>query len=355
MNNLKIISFNVNGLRSVIKDANNGGGGGGGGKLSTFLSQLPNSPNIVCIQETKIGSPSSLDLDMAAPEGWIAYYAFHRPLEMLDPARARLGYSGVATFIKKGIIPVISYEDGFIGNSHSSIGSPIIDDDHIDDDDITLDHANAEAPNIITLKHLNAEARVLITDHLSFVIFNCYFPNDQTPTLKRRLFREKFHKYLFKRASSITNRRVIILGDINVTYQMEDHYKWINADISNFLEADSIRTFINDLILKGEYKDAFREKNSQSHQYTCWDQRMNLRPSNQGSRIDIFFLRGDFTILSCEHLIHYYGSDHCPIYLELLNVDYHHHGSILQVEDASTKGIRKQKRIDHFFQRKSIL
>lgn len=364
MHNLRILSFNVNGLRSIIKEGNSDGKD----KLSTFLSRLPNSPNIVCIQETKIGSPAGLDLEMAAPKGWAAYYAFHRPSDMLDPSRARLGYSGVATFVKRDLIPVIAYEDGFVGhisNSCVPIGPSLTADsfvDFVDDNyDTNTNITTNTKTNVVTMKHLNAEGRVMITDHASFVLFNCYFPNDNTPTEERRVFREKFHKCIFKRASLILNRKVIIVGDVNVTYHPQDHYKWATtSDITSFLEADLIRKFFYERLRTSEWKDAFREVNPCTPaQFTCWDQRLNLRPSNQGSRIDLFLLRGDFQIISCQHLTNYYGSDHCPIFLELapLLTTTPLTTPPTQVEDQSTKSIKSQRRIDHFFKmkKKSLL
>lgn len=381
MDNLRILSFNVNGLRSIIKEGNSDGKD----KLYTFLSRLPNSPNIVCIQETKIGSSAGLDLEMAAPKGWAAYYAFHRPSDMLDPSRARLGYSGVATFVKRDLIPVVAYEDGFVGHGSNTcvpIGPSLTVDDFVDDDydtnisintntnintNININTNNNIKTKLVTMKHLNAEGRVMITDHVSFVLFNCYFPNDNTPTEERRVFREKFHKCIFKRASLILNRKVIIVGDVNVTYHPQDHYKWATttSDITSFLEADLIRKFFYERLLTGEWKDAFREVNPHTPaQFTCWDQRLNLRPSNQGSRIDLFLLRGDFRIISCQHLTDFYGSDHCPIFLELASLlttttllSPSPPSPPTQVEDQSTKSIKSQRRIDHFFKmkKKSLL
>jgi exodeoxyribonuclease-3 len=111
---LKIISWNVNGLRSAEKK-------GFWGKIKEL------DPDIVCLQEIK-AKPEQLSLAMRKPEGWYAYFF---------PAQ-RPGYSGVAVYSKKQPLKV-----------HYGLG-----DDRFD-----------------------AEGRVLVLVFAEFVLVNAYFPN----------------------------------------------------------------------------------------------------------------------------------------------------------------------------------
>ena len=77
MKEIKILCWNVNGVRAVVKKG--------------FLEWLQKeSPDILCLQETK-ASPDNLTKDLLEPPGYQTYWNYPE----------RKGYSGVATFTKE--------------------------------------------------------------------------------------------------------------------------------------------------------------------------------------------------------------------------------------------------------------
>jgi len=77
MSTLKILSWNVNGIRAAQKKG-----------FLPWLTQV--SPDILCVQETK-AHPNQLDAELLNPQGYHTYWEHPE----------RKGYSGVATFSKE--------------------------------------------------------------------------------------------------------------------------------------------------------------------------------------------------------------------------------------------------------------
>ena len=74
---MRIISWNVNGLRANVKK----------GGFDWFLNE---SPDIYCLQETKV-QPEQLEEGVRNPPGYHSYF---------DHSKGRKGYSGVAIYSK---------------------------------------------------------------------------------------------------------------------------------------------------------------------------------------------------------------------------------------------------------------
>ncbi len=104
--NLQLITFNVNGLRSIKEYYAQS-------KLTPFpnFQDFLNSfeADVLCFQEHKTSVPGKLSHDLSYPKGYAAFYAFPR-------IPKKIGYSGVVTFVKKQSpwMPVAWY-DGFSG------------------------------------------------------------------------------------------------------------------------------------------------------------------------------------------------------------------------------------------------
>ena len=317
---LKLVTFNVNGLRS-IKDY----------YAQSKLNNFPNfddfldsfEADILCFQEHKTNVAGKLSHDLSYPKGYSAFYSFPR-------VPKKIGYSGVVTFVKQDSpwLPISCY-DGFSGlNDKKKVPlheSPLL-------------HSNFSTSE---LTELDSEGRCIITDHFHFILLNIYFPNDSGP--ERSEFREKFYKAVHLRCLDLIKehgRSLIILGDINITYHPLDHCEYANpfknnsVDVKGFLKNETVgdekinvilkefysnpmRRWLADLVfIKAAWRDCFRELHeTEVEKYTCWNTQMSTRGTNYGTRIDTIFTMGptEFTLEACDIMPTVMGSDHCPV------------------------------------------
>jgi exodeoxyribonuclease-3 len=255
MGNLKIISWNVNGLRAVYKK----------GFLDWFLTE---SPDILCLQETKVAE-EQVPPELKDAEGYRSYFA----------SPERKGYSGVATYSK--------IEPETVGTGFG-------------------------------VKRFDAEGRTLAADFGDFVLFNVYFPNGKA-SAERLEYKLGFYDAFLKHVRALLEegRKVIVCGDVNTAHKEIDLTRpKENQHVSGFLPEE--RAWIDEFLASG-FIDTFRAFNGEPGQYTWWDYKTRARDRNVGWRLDYFFvsesLRGrvkDAFILS-----DVMGSDHCPVGIKL--------------------------------------
>jgi len=167
-------------------------------------------------------------------------------------------------------------------------------------------------------EEFDREGRVIITDHTEFLLANIYFPNGRMN--KERLefkmaFYEKtlniFSKYLSD------GHKIIVTGDYNTAHKPIDLARpKENAKISGFLPVE--REWIDRWIDSG-FIDIFRKFNEEPHQYSWWDMRTRARDRNIGWRLDYFFVSENLldNVKDAWIEAEIYGSDHCPVGLEL--------------------------------------
>lgn len=257
---LKFMCWNVNGIRAWTKKG-------------CFDWVMKQQPDFFCIQETK-AHPEQLSEEVVNPKGYFSFF---------DHSRTRKGYSGVAIYAKEKPEKV--------------------------EDQITLDGLKVPDP----------EGRFLALHYKHFVLINCYFPNGggEDHRLQYKLkFYAAFLKYIDKLKRS--GKNVIFCGDINAAHtEMDIARPKENADHVGFLPVE--RAWISKVIEHG-FVDTFRHFNPEKKEaYSWWDMKSAARERNVGWRIDYFFVN--------KELIHkvkkvgiradVYGSDHCPITLEL--------------------------------------
>ncbi|WUR02544.1 exodeoxyribonuclease III AP endonuclease [Vairimorpha necatrix] len=79
------------------------------------------------------------------------------------------------------------------------------------------------------------------------------------------------------------------------------------------------RKWLLKFILEMTHIDAFRVFDSRNERYSCWNTQLNLRPRNLGSRIDYILVPIKFfnMIIFSDVIESIYGSDHCPVYVNL--------------------------------------
>ena len=254
---MKIISWNVNGIRAVYKK----------GAWQDYFKKI--DADIFCVQETK-AEANQLPDDLRAPEGYFSYF---------DHSKGRKGYSGVAIFSKKQPLKVIE-----------ALGVPEYD----------------------------QEGRFLAVFYEDFVLINTYFPNGGGGPIRLKYkleFYEEFLKFIEKLRKEGHN--VIFTGDINTAHNEIDLARpKENEKNTGFLAIE--RAWIDKLIKKG-WVDTFRYLHTdEKDKYTYWDMKTFARERNVGWRIDYFFVNKEFLpkIKTSEILSDVLGSDHCPIFLE---------------------------------------
>jgi exodeoxyribonuclease-3 len=253
---VKLISWNVNGLRAVAKRG--------------FLEWLSGaSPDVLCIQETR-AQPDQLTPKLRQPSGYQAYWN----------SAQRKGYSGVATFCK-------------------------------------LEPTHVEAG--FGIEEFDVEGRVLMTKHPGFKLFNVYFPNGGRK-LERLDYKLRFYAAFLEYCDALRaqGERLIICGDFNTAHQPIDLARPTqNQKTSGFLPEE--REWIDRYLAHG-LVDAFRALYpDETGRYTWWMYMRDARARNIGWRIDYFLVSGALmpAVVESTILSDVIGSDHCPITLEL--------------------------------------
>ncbi len=254
---MKIISFNVNGLRSVLQKG--------------FLRWLAEEKaDFICLQEVKYDTPQLLD-DLFSGLGYTHNY-WH-------PAQKK-GYSGVAILGKKPALQVYR-------------GSGIT--------------------------HYDAEGRILRLDTDLFCLINVYVPSGTSGEVRQSFKMEwlaHFQEYVNSILQNIKTP-LILCGDFNIAHQeMDIHNPKTNANATGFLPEE--RAWVTKFLASG-FVDTFRYINPETQRYSWWTYRANARSKNLGWRIDYYFVSTALKdrIYRAELLTDICFSDHCPTLLEL--------------------------------------
>jgi len=259
---MKIISWNVNGIRAVWNV-----NGIRAVLQKDFLNFVKKEdPDILCVQETK-AHPDQVD-------EMLIQYEHH-----FWNAAEKKGYSGTAIFSKEKPLSVMY---GLDKNSHKG------------------------------------EGRIITVEFKEFFLVTVYTPNSGRGLLRlsyRKKWDQNFLKYLKKLEK---NKAVILCGDLNVAHTEID----LANPKSNYnktagytqVEIDGFQNYIDN-----DFVDTFREFNKKPEQYTYWGYWNNLRKRNIGWRIDYFLVSKKFVKNIKESFIlsKVMGSDHCPVGLRL--------------------------------------
>jgi exodeoxyribonuclease-3 len=254
--NMKIISWNVNGVRALIRK----------GGMDWILNQ---GPEVICLQEVKARQEQIHPEDLRR---FSKYNCFWNPA-------VRPGYSGVATFTKQEPAAI-----------HYGIGDESFD----------------------------IEGRVIQSYFDRFVLFNIYFPNGQRDH-GRLKFKLDFYSYLLELCGQMHNdgKNIILCGDFNTAHtEIDLANPKENVKTSGFLPEE--REWIDRYIQHG-FVDVYRWKYPEQVQYTWWTYRYGARHRNIGWRLD-YFLVSETLLPQVRDVHIYdsiMGSDHCPISIEI--------------------------------------
>lgn len=252
---MKIVSYNVNGIRSAIKKG-----------LFDWIGE--NQFDVVCLQEVK-AHQGSVPLLLLESIGYKSCWHSAR----------RKGYSGVATLYRTA--PDKVYEG-------------------------------------MGIEEYDFEGRVLRTDFGDLTILNCYFPNgksgDERQSYKMQ-FLEDFRYWVENLLESRPN--MIVVGDYNIAHQRIDINDPVrNKNTSGFLPVE--RNWMTDWLEAG-FVDAFRHLYPQEVSYTWWRTTQFARKTNKGWRLDYQSVSDPLAgkIVRVEHLRDVEHSDHCPVLMEI--------------------------------------
>eukprot|EP00127_Corallochytrium_limacisporum_P001208 Clim_evm43s44 gene=Clim_evmTU43s44 len=253
---MKILSWNVNGLKPILFSSGGEGGEGareaaaalkvdramqrpGFGSMRAMMDSL--GADIVCLQETKLVRGKDLSPWLAGQgsvydetdhqthddqlHGWECFPSF---------AESIVGYSGVATVCRSpGAVPVAA-EDGLTGRRWSK---PPATSNSSQGEECDIHHALSinqrcriqDWLSPAEQEKVDNEGRCVITDHGAFVLFNCYLPNGGS--FGRTLFKMIYHSCLLERVRQFraAGREVVITGDLNVCYLTLDTCELMTA------------------------------------------------------------------------------------------------------------------------------
>ncbi|MBQ2231520.1 MAG: exodeoxyribonuclease III, partial [Oscillospiraceae bacterium] len=164
------------------------------------------------------------------------------------------------------------------------------------------------------------EGRVITADYGDFYLVSCYTPNSQDGLKRldyRMVWEDDFRAYL-KELDEV--KPVILCGDLNVAHEEID-IKNPQSNRHNSGFTDEERGKMTELLGSG-FVDSFRFLHPDTRDaYSWWSYRFHAREKNVGWRIDYFILseRIKDRIVSAEILSDVFGSDHCPVLLEISN------------------------------------
>ncbi|KAJ4358530.1 Class II abasic (AP) endonuclease [Didymosphaeria variabile] len=290
--------------------------------------------DMVVMQELKIQRKDLTD-DMVLVPGWDCYFSV---------PKHKKGYSGVAIYTRNAVCAPARAEEGLLGVLCPS-GSSTPYRELPDDAAIGGYPTPAQVAALgVDPAMLDAEGRCVVLEFPAFVIFGVYSPANSNGL--RDDFRYGFLTALDTRIRNLKKmgKRVILTGDLNVsreevdTAKAEESMRAEGITREDYLNAPNRRVF-NQLVANGRVpgaRDPGREEPvlwdlcremhpKREGMFTHWEQKINARPGNFGSRIDYVLcsieMKDWFQDANIQEGL--MGSDHCPVYASTKEVVEH--------------------------------
>jgi exodeoxyribonuclease-3 len=253
---MKIISYNVNGIRSAMSKG-----------LVDFMQS--SDADIFCFQETK-AMENQVEKYLFEVAGYPHQYWF---------SAEKKGYSGVAIYAKKKPDQVIF---GFNDPAYDN------------------------------------EGRIIRADYGDVSIISVYIPSGSSGEA-RQAFKMVWLDYFYQYIENLRKERpkLIICGDYNICHKPIDiHDPVSNKNSSGFLPEE--REWMQKFIDAG-FIDSFRSFNPEPNQYSWWSFRANARNNNKGWRIDYCMATDQLKsqVKDAGIMQQIKHSDHCPVWIEL--------------------------------------
>ena len=262
----KIYSWNVNGIRAVMKK-------------EVFIPFVKaEQPDILCLQETKAEQGQAV-IDL--PE-YTEYW---------NSSQGKKGYSGTAIFTKIKPIAVVN--------------------------DIPEEFAAAAGLEADSYGSSNHEGRVIAAEFDDFYVLTAYTPNAKDD-LSRIPLREKWDAAMIAYCADLqTKKPVVYCGDMNVAHTEDDLANpKPNRGKKGFTEEE--RHGFDNWLAAG-FVDTLRLFKEGNGYYTWWSHFANARARNVGWRIDYFLVSAAIKdkVEAAEIHPKVMGSDHCPVSITL--------------------------------------
>jgi len=258
MDKLSVVTWNVNGIRAIIKK-----------DFEDNVRRM--DPDVLILQETK----ASVEEVRESLAGFAGEYDIHA-----NDSKGRKGYSGTAILTRLTPVSVESDMD---------------------------------------MEEHDQEGRVLTAEFDTFYLVNVYTPNSGAG-LKRLEYRQRWDSDFLGYLNSLSDKPVLVGGDLNVAHQPIDLARpksnYNKTSGYTQVEIDGLSN-----ILAAGYHDVFRVTHPDKQEFTYWNYMFNARARNVGWRIDYFLARDPLLDRVDEITIHneYMGSDHCPVEVVLRN------------------------------------
>ena len=252
---MKLVSWNVNGIRAVMK--------------KDFMDSLDKmNPDVLCLQETKAQD----DQVMEALEIVDGYYMYCNSAE-------RKGYSGTAILSRTEPL-MVEYDMGI------------------------AEH--------------DTEGRVIAAEYQDYILVTVYTPNSGAE-LARLQYRQTWDAAFLNYLKTLEKRKpVVVCGDLNVAHKEIDLARpKPNYNKSAGYMQEEIDGMDN--LQAAGFVDTFRLQKPDEIKYSWWSYRAGARGKNVGWRIDYFLVSPVLgaKIKDAEILNDIMGSDHCPVVLEI--------------------------------------
>jgi len=263
---MKIYSWNVNGIRAVLKKD----------RFQPFLRA--HQPDILCLQETK-AERGQVEIEL--PD----YHEYWN-------SAVKKGYSGTAVFSRQAAISLVNgFPDEFASRFTFA-------------DELQRDSAE--------------EGRVITAEYARFFVVTVYTPNAKDD-LSRLPLRFRHWDPAFLAYCQLLERRkpVIFCGDLNVAHTEQDlAHPQSNRGKKGF--TDEERSGFENLIAAG-FVDTFRLFRQGNGHYTWWSNFSNARARNVGWRIDYILVSAALrdAVKAADIPPDVMGSDHCPVSITL--------------------------------------
>ena len=263
---MRLISWNVNGIRAVIKKA----------AFWPFIKKF--NPDILCLQETKAEQHQSpVDLPQYE-EYW--------------NSAVKKGYSGTAIFTKT---KPLSVSNGFPEKIVKKHG-------------LVADGYGDPA----------TEGRVITAEYEKFYVVTVYTPNAKDDLSRIPLRHKQWDPAFLAYIKELEKLKpVIFCGDLNVAHMPDDLARpKENEGLKGFTkeEREGFQAFIDTGFI-----DTFRMFHKGNSHYSWWSHFANARARNVGWRIDYILVSESLKskVKKAEILPEVMGSDHCPVLLDI--------------------------------------
>ncbi len=253
---MKIISWNVNGLRAIMKK-----------DFAGSVKKL--GADILCLQETK-ANREQVKIALQLVDGYHVY---------ANASKEKKGYSGTAILSKTEPVRV-SYD--------------------------------------MDMPQHDMEGRVIAAEYEHYYLVNVYVPNSGQG-LVRLDYRGQWDKDFLSFLKNLEKHKpVIVCGDFNVAHQPIDIARpKANYNKTAGYTQREIDGFTR--IIENGFVDTFRHFHPDEIAYTWWSFRANAREKNIGWRIDYFLVSKSLVskVKKAFILPDFTGSDHCPLGVEI--------------------------------------